>query len=119
MKYADVVNNVKELLAKALDQTEFVFELLLAYGTPKATIAPLKNGQLNLAKDAGEVLLKKKRWHNSTTPTKCLTDFVKHITHSILPLIPFTAPRPYDFDQERLEHLFKSYEAMIEEEKMT
>ncbi|MBW2186889.1 MAG: class I SAM-dependent DNA methyltransferase [Deltaproteobacteria bacterium] len=62
MKYAQVAENVKQLLAELPAQDEFIYELLLAYGVPKATIARLKKGQLNHAKEAGEVLLKSKVW---------------------------------------------------------
>ncbi len=60
MKYAAVANNVKKLVADLPPEDEFIFELLLAYGIPKATISRLKKGQLNLATEPGEVLLKKK-----------------------------------------------------------
>ena len=62
MKYAQVAENVKQLLVELPAQDEFIYELLLAYGLPKATIARLKKGQLNHAKEAGEVLLKGKVW---------------------------------------------------------
>jgi hypothetical protein len=62
MKYAEVAANVKRLVENPPSNDEFIYELLLAYGSPKATVARLKNGQLNLAKEPGEVLLKKKVW---------------------------------------------------------
>ena len=60
MKYAAVANNVKKLVSDLPPEDEFIFELLFAYGIPKATISRLKKGQLNLATEPGEVLLKKK-----------------------------------------------------------
>lgn len=39
---------------------EFIYDLLLAYGSPKATITRLKKGDFNLSKNQGEVLLKSK-----------------------------------------------------------
>jgi hypothetical protein len=60
MKFAEVAENVKQLVDNPPPNDGFIFELLLAYGTPKATIARLKSGQANLAKEPGEVLLKKK-----------------------------------------------------------
>ena len=60
MKYAGVAENVKQLVENPPPNDEFIYELLLAYGTPKATIARLKSGQLNLSKEPNEVLLKKK-----------------------------------------------------------
>jgi hypothetical protein len=38
----------------------FVYDLLLAYGLPKASITRLKKGDYNLSKNSGEVLWKKK-----------------------------------------------------------
>ncbi len=60
MKYAEVTENVKKLVESPQPKDEFIYELLLAYGTPKATIARLKSGAINLSKKPGEVLLKKK-----------------------------------------------------------
>lgn len=60
MKYADVVLNVKKLASNLPQEDEFVYALLSAYGTPKATVSRLKVGQLNLAKESSEVLLKKR-----------------------------------------------------------
>lgn len=62
MKIAEVEANMQRLLRKPPAQDEFIFELLLAYGSPKATIARLRAGQFNLAKVPGEVPLKKKVW---------------------------------------------------------
>ncbi len=62
MKYAEVAVNVKRLVEHPPSHDEFIYELLLAYNTPKATVARLKNGQLNRSQEPGEVLLKKKVW---------------------------------------------------------
>ncbi len=62
MKYVEVADNIKRLLEKLPPQDKFIYELLLAYGTPRATVARLKSGQLNLAQNADEVLLKNKVW---------------------------------------------------------
>ena len=67
MKYADVAENMKRLLDERPSNDEFVYELLLAYGTPKATVARLQKGQLNLAQEPGEVLLKKKLWFKAVS----------------------------------------------------
>ncbi|MEA3363183.1 MAG: hypothetical protein U9Q61_07955 [Thermodesulfobacteriota bacterium] len=47
MKYAEVAENVKRLLDNLPAEEEFISELLLAYSTPKVTIARLKSGWLN------------------------------------------------------------------------
>jgi len=41
------------------DEDEFIFDLLLAYGQPKASISRLKKGTANLAKRHGDILWKK------------------------------------------------------------
>ena len=50
---------------KTFDAPNFIFNLLLAYNLPKASIARLKNGNLNLSKQANigqanEIIWKKK-----------------------------------------------------------
>lgn len=62
MKFAEVAENVKQLVEHPPAQDDFIYALLLTYGTPKATIDRLKKGPQNLAKEPGEVLLKKKVW---------------------------------------------------------
>ncbi|MCK4563138.1 MAG: hypothetical protein KAU94_00530 [Verrucomicrobia bacterium] len=90
MKYAEVAVNVKRLVESRACETgcrirqqrsgnppsndEFIHELLLAYNTPKATVARLKNGQLNLAKELGEVLLKKKVWFKNVGQASSLSN---------------------------------------------
>jgi hypothetical protein len=59
MKYADVVENVRRLLDDRPPQDVFIYELLLAYGKPKASITRLKQGTYNQSKVPGEVLWKK------------------------------------------------------------
>ena len=66
MRYAEVAENVKALVRDLPSPEEFVYEFLLAYGTPNASIARLKSGQMNLAKADGELLLKKKLYFKPT-----------------------------------------------------
>ena len=60
MKFAEVAENVKQLVENPPAKDEFIYELLLAYDTPRATISRLKKGELDMAKSPGELLLKKK-----------------------------------------------------------
>lgn len=60
MKYAEVAENVKQLVESPPAKEEFIVELLLAYDPPRATISRLKKGELDMAKSPGELLLKKK-----------------------------------------------------------
>ena len=59
MKLADVIDNLTKLLA-SVDKKSFVYDFLAAFGTPKATLARLKSGNLNVAKKPGCILLKGK-----------------------------------------------------------
>lgn len=49
-----------DALVKSLDITNFIYDLLVAYGISKTSITRLKKGDFNLSKVAGEVLYKKK-----------------------------------------------------------
>ncbi len=59
MNLTQLENQLKELTEK-LNKEEFIYDLLLAYKLPKASIARLKNGNLNLAKTEGDIVWKKK-----------------------------------------------------------
>lgn len=67
-----MAENVKRLVGNPPSHDEFIYELLLAYNTPENTVARLKNGQLNLAKVPGEVLLKKKVWFTNVSQASSL-----------------------------------------------
>jgi len=55
MTIAQIEANVKQVLIEVAKET-FVFDLLLAYGMPKATISRLKKGELNQLAERGELL---------------------------------------------------------------
>lgn len=59
MNIAQIENNLQTLV-KAITPETFIYDLLLAYGLPKATITRLQQGNLNLSDVQGEVLWKKK-----------------------------------------------------------
>lgn len=54
------IENSLESLSKKIHNDEFVFDFLLAYGIPKATVTLLKNGRHNLSKQKGRIILKRK-----------------------------------------------------------
>lgn len=60
MRYAEVAENVKQLIRELPSEAEFIFAFLSAFGTPKASIARLRSGQMNLTEVDNELLLKKK-----------------------------------------------------------
>jgi len=58
MNIAQIEENLQKLI-KTFKKETFIFDLLLAYGQPKASIKRLQGG-LNLSKVEGEILWKKK-----------------------------------------------------------
>ncbi len=59
MNIAQIEENLQNL-TKNLNKESFIYDLLLAYGTPKSMIARMQKGTMNLAKEPGEVILKSK-----------------------------------------------------------
>jgi len=59
MNIAQIEKNLQKLM-KSFSKETFIYELLLAYGLPKASITRLQKGNLNLSKVDGEISLKKK-----------------------------------------------------------
>lgn len=59
MNIAQIENNLQKLINSFSKET-FIYDLLLAYGLPKASITRLQNGNLNLSKVDGEISWKKK-----------------------------------------------------------
>lgn len=59
MNIAQIESNLQDLILNYTPET-FIYELLLAYGLPKASITRLQKGNLNLSKIEGEISWKKK-----------------------------------------------------------
>lgn len=59
MNIAQIEQNLRDLILDFNKET-FIFELLLAYDSPKASITRLQKGNLNLSKIEGEISWKKK-----------------------------------------------------------
>ena len=59
MNIAQIENNLQQLV-KAFNKESFIYDLLLAYGQPRATIKRINDGGLNLSKVDGEIAWKKK-----------------------------------------------------------
>jgi len=68
MNIEQIEKNLKILL-KNFSKKEFVFDLLLAYGTPKSTITLLKKGRYNLSKQDGRLILKRKLFFQEVKDT--------------------------------------------------
>ena len=58
MNIEKLESDIQKLIAN-IDEETFPYDLLLAYGQPKASITRLKKGDYNLSKNIGEVLWKK------------------------------------------------------------
>jgi hypothetical protein len=83
MKIAEIEENVRQLLLK-LNKKNFLYDLLLAYGKPKASIKRLEAvgaGGYNLSKKAGVVLWKKQVLY-TTTAVKDLEAVVDELLDS-------------------------------------
>lgn len=59
MNIAQIENNLQKLI-KSFSKETFIYDLLLAFGLPKASISRLQKGNLNLARTEGELSWKKK-----------------------------------------------------------
>lgn len=59
MNIAQIEENLQKLILNFTKET-FIYEFLLAYGLPKASITRLQKGNLNLSKIEGEISWKKK-----------------------------------------------------------
>jgi len=59
MNITQIENNLKKLI-KSFNKDTFIYDLLLAYGLPKASITRLRKGNLNLSKAEGVISWKKK-----------------------------------------------------------
>ena len=66
MNIAQIENNLK-LLFNSFDENSFIYDLLLAYGQPRASIKRLQDGGLNLSKNDGEIRWKKKLFFKVST----------------------------------------------------
>ena len=66
MNISQIENNL-QLLVNSFDEHTFIYEFLLAYGQPKASIKRLQDGGLNLSKNDGEILWKKKLFFKVST----------------------------------------------------
>ena len=68
MNISQIENNL-QVLVNSFDEHSFIYELLLAYGQPKASIKRLQEGGLNLSKNEGEILWKKKIFFKESSST--------------------------------------------------
>ena len=79
MNITKIEQNLQELVTnfKIESQDTFIYDLLLAYGQPHASIARLQKGGLNLSKTVGEILWKKKLFFKYVSATELYTTIDK------------------------------------------
>ncbi len=59
MEFNDIEKKLRDLVLN-INKDTFIYDLLLAYEFPKATIARIKAGDLNLSKDPDTIIFRKK-----------------------------------------------------------
>jgi type I restriction-modification system DNA methylase subunit len=84
MNLVQIETNLQKLIP-TINKETFIFELLLAYGLPKASITRLQKGNLNMSKTEGEISWKKKlffREEQNADLHITVTELAKSITHN-------------------------------------
>ena len=83
MNIAQIEDNLQELIININKET-FIYDLLLAYGLPKASITRLKKGSFNMARIKGEISWKKKLYFKEAKDVdlqSLATELAEEITH--------------------------------------
>lgn len=62
MNIAQIEEDLQQLV-KSYSKNEFIYDFLSIYGFPNSSIARLKNGNMNMSKIAGEIIIKKKIYY--------------------------------------------------------
>jgi hypothetical protein len=126
-----IENNLHTLVANFNNNT-FIYDLLIAYGTPKSTIRKLEGSDHDKPVPNGELTLRKKLFfkvvpnerekHNKKTlaglydPDK-MPEGLRKTHHALDKAIEQCyRTKPFESDEERLEYLFKMYEEMTSKE---
>ncbi len=89
MTIAQIETNLQELIKNFSSQT-FAFDLLIAYGFPKATLARLEKGDLNLLESKGELTLRKQLFFK-VAPSEAIHTLIDEISNE--PKAQKNAPR--------------------------
>lgn len=84
MNIAQIEENIKNLTRNVTKET-FIYDLLLAYGLPKASITLLRKGNLNLSNEEGIISWKKKLYFKEVSSKDLYSDISeieKNIKHN-------------------------------------
>src|SRR5690606_1732139 len=80
MNIAQIEESVKEVVSNS-EKKEFIYNFLLSYGLPKASITRLKKGTLNLSNNPNEIVWKKKLFFKETTYKDLYEEYTKITEH--------------------------------------
>lgn len=72
MNSKEIESNVKQIFEN-FSKEEFIYDLLVAYGTSKTSVTRLKKGDFNLSKLDGEILYKKKVFFKEDSANQLLS----------------------------------------------
>ena len=77
MNSKEIESNVKRIF-EDFSKEEFIFDLLVAYGTSKTSVTRLKKGDFNLSKVDGEILYNKKVFFKEEPTNQLLSSIENH-----------------------------------------
>lgn len=109
--------NVKALV-KNIDKDHFIYDLLLAYGSPKATITKLKSGEYNRSKVEGEIRMKDKMVFRKVSSDK-MVSIMELLKQSQMEkerfIILFDGVRILAFDTVKMDSLDLDADQLLQE----
>lgn len=82
MTIAQIEDNIKGLIASVASDT-FIYNFLLAFGTPKATVVRLQSGKINLGEADGELVWKKKMLYRQVATGTNLLELVQELRNDV------------------------------------
>jgi len=74
MNLAQIERNLQQLSDNQIQKNEFVYDLLIAYDTPRSTVSRLRNGSLNKAKHPGDLVWNTKLFYRPVAVSEQLQD---------------------------------------------
>ena len=81
MNLEQIEKDIKKLVSN-VDQENFIYDFLLAYGLPKSSINRLKKGDYNKSKNDGEIIWAKKVYFKTISENEDVHDVIDDISKS-------------------------------------
>ena len=79
MNLEQIEKDIKKLVSN-VDQENFIYDFLLAYGLPKSSINRLKKGDYNKSKNDGEIIWAKKVYFKTISENEDVHDVIDDIS---------------------------------------